>query len=166
MNLAQNYAADLYNPIDTVESIFAARAYEFDRRSATEVAVEVQGKWNNMLLFFAWEENMHCLHMSCLMDIQSSVEDRSKIFELLAMANEELWVGHFSYWTEQKMPVFKHSLIVNDNEAEFERKIAQLTDIAVKECERMYPIFNVVLTKGMPPRQAMYPMMMETAGCA
>ena len=57
MNLAQNYAADLYNPIDTVESIFAARAYEFDRRSATEVAVEVQGKWNNMLLFFAWEEN-------------------------------------------------------------------------------------------------------------
>ena len=119
-----------------------------------------------MLLFFAWEENMHCLHMSCLMDIQSAIEDRSKIFELLAMANEELWVGHFSYWTEQKMPVFKHALIINDNETEFERKIAQLTDIAVKECERMYPIFNVVLTKGMDPRQAMYPMTMETIGRA
>ena len=166
MNLAKNYATELYNPIDTVESIFTRRAYELDRRSDSEVVVEVQGKWNNMLLFFAWEENMHCLHMSCLMDIQSAIEDRSKIFELLAMANEELWVGHFSYWTEQKMPVFKHALIINDNEAEFERKIAQLTDIAVKECERMYPIFNVVLTKGMDPRQAMYPMTMETIGRA
>lgn len=166
MNLAKNYATELYNPIDTVESIFTRRAYELDRRSDSEVVVEVQGKWNNMLLFFAWEENMHCLHMSCLMDIQSAIEDRSKIFELLAMANEELWVGHFSYWTEQKMPVFKHALIINDNEAEFERKIAQLTDIAVKECERMYPIFNVVLTKGMNPRQAMYPMTMETIGRA
>lgn len=166
MNLAKNYAAELYNPIDTVESIFTRRAYELDRRSDSEVVVEIQGKWNNMLLFFAWEENMHCLHMSCLMDIQSSIEDRSKIFELLAMANEELWVGHFSYWTEQKMPVFKHALIINDNETEFERKIAQLTDIAVKECERMYPIFNVVLTKGMDPRQAMYPMTMETIGRA
>ncbi len=166
MNLAKNYATELYNPIDTVESIFTRRAYELDRRSDSEVVVEVQGKWNNMLLFFAWEENMHCLHMSCLMDIQSAIEDRSKIFELLAMANEELWVGHFSYWTEQKMPVFKHALIINDNEAEFERKIAQLTDIAVKECERMYPIFNVVLTKGMNPRQVMYPMTMETIGRA
>lgn len=166
MNLAKNYATELYNPIDTVESIFTRRAYELDRRSDSEVVVEVQGKWNNMLLFFAWEENMHCLHMSCLMDIQSVIEDRSKIFELLAMANEELWVGHFSYWTEQKMPVFKHALIINDNETEFERKIAQLTDIAVKECERMYPIFNVVLTKGMDPRQAMYPMTMETIGRA
>ena len=166
MNLAKNYATELYNPIDTVESIFTHRAYELDRRSDSEVVVEVQGKWNNMLLFFAWEENMHCLHMSCLMDIQSAIEDRSKIFELLAMANEELWVGHFSYWTEQKMPVFKHALIINDNETEFERKIAQLTDIAVKECERMYPIFNVVLTKGMNPRQAMYPMTMETIGRA
>lgn len=166
MNLAKNYATELYNPIDTVESIFTRRAYELDRRSNSEVVVEVQGKWNNMLLFFAWEENMHCLHMSCLMDIQSAIEDRSKIFELLAMANEELWVGHFSYWTEQKMPVFKHALIINDNETEFERKIAQLTDIAVKECERMYPIFNVVLTKGMDPRQAMYPMTMETIGRA
>ena len=29
------------------------------------------------------------------MDIESTIEDRSKIFELLALANEELWVGHF-----------------------------------------------------------------------
>ncbi len=165
MNLAKNYALN-YNPIDLVENIFSARSFELDRRNVNEVAVEVQGKWNNMLLFFAWEENMHCLHLSCLMDIKSTIEDRSKIFELLALINEELWVGHFSYWAEQNMPVFKHSVILNDGEDVFETQIRQIIDIAIKECERMFPIFNVVLTKGMEPRQALYPMMMETIGQA
>lgn len=166
MNLAQNFALD-YNPIDLVENIFSHKSFEFERRGLNEVAVEVQGKWNNMLLFFAWEENMQCLHMSCLMDIESTIEDRSKIFELLALANEELWVGHFSYWTEQNMPVFKHSILLKDDEENIlMSKISQVVDIAIKECERMYPVFKVVLTKGMSPRQALYPMLMETMGQA
>ncbi len=165
MQLAKNLAL-AYNPIDTVENIFSLKSYELERRSLNEVAVEIQGKWNNMLLFFAWEENMQCMHLSCLMDIESQIEDRSKIFELLALANEELWVGHFSYWTEQNMPVFKHSVLLNDCEDIFESKISQIIDIAIKECERMYPIFKVVLVKGMEPKQALYPMMMETIGQA
>ena len=164
MELAKNLAPE-YNPIDVVENIFSSRSFELERRSINEVVVEVQGKWNNMLLFFAWEANMQCMHLSCLMDIETKIEDRSIIFELLALVNEELWVGHFSYWTEQNIPVFKHSVILNDGE-DIESKISQIIDIAIKECERMYPIFKVVLTKGMDPKQALYPMMMATVGQA
>lgn len=166
MQLAKNLPIQ-YNPIDIVENIFSAQSYEFDRRNLNEVAVEIQGKWNNMLLFFAWEANMRCLHLSCLMDIESTIEDRSKIFELLALANEELWVGHFSYWAEQNMPVFKHSILLNEDDGDiFEGKIQQIIEIAIKECERMYPIFKVVLTRGMDPQRALYPMLMETVGQA
>lgn len=165
MEPAKNLASN-NNPIDIVEDIFASKSFELERRNPNEVAVEIQGKWNNMLLFFAWEPNMQCMHLSCLMDIETKIEDRSKIFELLALVNEELWVGHFSYWTEQNVPVFKHSVLLNKNDDNFEQKISQIIDIAVKECERMYPIFKVVLTKGMDPKQALYPMMMETFGSA
>lgn len=163
MQLAKNLPLS-YNPIDVVENIFAAQSFELDRRNLNEVVIEVQGKWNNMLLFFAWEANMRCLHLSCLMDIESTIEDRSKIFELLALANEELWVGHFSYWAEQNMPVFKHSIILDETEESFEGKIQQIIEIAVKECKRLYPVFKVVLTKGMDPKRALYPMLMETMG--
>ena len=165
MEPAKNLAP-VYNPIDLVENIFSNRSFELERRGANEVVIEVQGKWNNMLLFFAWEASMNCLHLSCLMDIETKIEDRSKIFELLALINEELWVGHFSYWTEQNTPVFKHSLFLNNEDDFFEEKIEQMIDIAIKECERMYPVFKVVLTKGMDPKQALYPMLMETAGQA
>lgn len=165
MQLAQNLAPAA-NPIDMVENIFAAKSYELERRNINEVVVEIQGKWTNILLFFAWEASMKCLHMSCLMDIDNVNNDRSKIFELLALVNENLWVGHFSYWTEQNMPVFKHSVFLNYGEEFFEHKIAQMIDIAVNECERIYPVFKVVLTKGMEPKEALYPMLMETLGQA
>jgi len=165
MQTAQNLATNT-NPIDMIENIFATKAFEFERRNVNEVVVEVQGKWSNMLLFFAWEASMKCLHMSCLMNIDNQLEDRSKVFELLALVNENLWVGHFSYWTEQNMPIFKHSVFLNYGEEFFEHKISQLIDIAVNECERMYPVFKVVLTKGMDPKEALYPMLLETMGQA
>ena len=165
MQTAQNLATNT-NPIDMIENIFATKAFEFERRNINEVVVEIQGKWNNMLLFFAWEASMKCLHMSCLMNIDNQLEDRSKVFELLALVNENLWVGHFSYWTEQNMPIFKHSVFLNYGEEFFEHKISQLIDIAVNECERMYPVFKVVLTKGMDPKEALYPMLLETMGQA
>ncbi len=165
MEPAKNLAP-AYNPIDLVENIFSSRSFELERRGLNEVVVEVQGKRNNMILYFAWEASMNCIDLSSLKDIETKIEDRSKIFELLALINEELWVGHFSYWTEQNTPVFKHSLFLNKEEDLFEDKIEQMIDIAIKECERMYPVFKVVLTKGMEPKQALYPMLMETAGQA
>ena len=154
------------NPIDTVENILSLQAYEPERRGPNEVVIEIQGRWNEMLLFFSWEESMHCLHMSCLINIEDCQQDRNKIFELLALINDNLWVGHFSYWTEQKMPVYRYSLFYNPENTDFSAQISNVIDIAVKECERMYPVFKIVMTKGMDPKQALYPMLMETAGQA
>ena len=165
MNLAEKL--ETYpNPIDEIENFLNAHAYTSERRGNNEIVVEIQGKWNDMLVFFSFEENMQCLHISCLMNIETTIENKSKIFELLAMINDNMWVGHFSYWTEQKMPIYRHSIFCNRLNTHLEQQIAQILDIAIKECERMYPVFKVVLTKGMEPSQALYPLLMETSGQA
>ncbi len=145
------------NPIDTVENIFHSKSLEFERRNVNEVVVEVEGKWDNMLLFFAWEEHLRCLHISCLLNIDAHQADTKKIFELLALVNEDLWLGHFSYWQEHQMPVFKHSVILREHEEGFEEKLNQIISIAVSECEHMYPIFKAVLTQNLSPQQALFP---------
>ena len=78
------------------------------------------------------------------------------MFELLAMLNENLWLGHFSYWREQKMPIFKHSLILQDNEELFTHKISKIIELSIMECERVYPIFNAVMRQNVEPAQALY----------
>ena len=89
-----------FNPIDTVETIFGDKSFDFERRNLNEIVVEVQGKWQNMLLFFAWEERLKCLQISCFINIENKSCDAGRIFELLALINEDLWLGHFSYWSE------------------------------------------------------------------
>lgn len=154
MNLALQ--KDIYNPIDTIENIFSRDNVPFDRRKENELVAEVLGKWDNMLVFFAYEEHLKCLHISCLLNIETAAVDRSKMFELLALLNENLWLGHFSYWSEQKMPIFKHSIILQDTEELFTSKISQIIELSIMECERVYPIFNAVMRQNISPEQALY----------
>ena len=147
---------NLYNPIDTIENIFVQDNVSFDRRKDNELVAEVLGKWDNMLIFFAYEEHLRCLHISCLLNIETSSVDRSKMFELLALLNENLWLGHFSYWSEQKMPIFKHSIILQDEEELFTSKISKIIELSIMECEKVYPIFNAVMRQNISPIQALY----------
>lgn len=145
-----------YNPLDTIEYLFSQDQVSCDRRKENELVAEVLGKWDNMLIFFAFEEHMRCLHISCLLNIETVAVDRGKMFELLALLNENLWLGHFSYWSEQKMPIFKHSMILQDDEQLFMGKISKIIELAIMECERVYPIFNAVMKQNIPPAQALY----------
>ena len=145
----------LANPIDTVENIFGQKSFEFERRNSNEIVVEIQGKWCNMLLFFAWQQSLRCLHLSCFMDLENNNCDKSRIFELLALVNENLWLGHFSYWSERETPVFKHSIIINPEDIYFAEKLSQIIDIVVNECEQMYPVFQAVITQNLPPKQVL-----------
>ena len=65
MNLALEQQ-DLYNPIDTIEGIFSRDNVSFDRRKDNELVAEVLGKWDNMLIFFAYEEHLRWIAERCL----------------------------------------------------------------------------------------------------
>ena len=146
---------ETYNPIDAIEYMLSRDKVACNRLKDTELVAEVHGKWDNMIIFFAFEAHMRCLHLSCLLNIGTTTFDRSKMFELLALLNENLWLGHFSYWSEQKMPIFKHSMILHDDEELFVGKIGQIIELSIMECERVYPIFNAVMKQNIPPTQAL-----------
>lgn len=147
-----------FNPIDDIEHLFVQRRHTTERRNSHEVVVEISGKWDDMLLFFAWEEQMNCMHLSCLINITPERVYMPEIFELLALLNEDLWVGYFSYWEEMKMPIFRHSMFIDENENNLIGKLSQLLNIAITECERAYPIFHAVLKQNISPRKALLPL--------
>lgn len=147
-----------YNPIDDIECLFTKRQHSTERRSNSEIVVEISGKWDNMLLFFAWEEQLNCLHISCLINLTPDAVNLPSIFELLALLNEDLWVGYFSYWEEAQMPIFKHSIFIDEKDTNLTSKLTQVLNIAITECERAYPIFHAVLKQNIAPRRALLPL--------
>lgn len=146
-----------YNPIDDIECLFTEKKHSTERRSNNEVVVQISGKWDDMLFFFAWEEQMNCLHISCLINIEPQDISLPTIFELLALLNEDIWVGYFSYWQEAQTPLFRHSIFIDSAEKNFIDKLTQVTDIALTECERAYPVFNAVFKQKISPRRALLP---------
>ena len=83
------------NPIDLVEEFVVANDWAHDRTSEEELVVEISGRWCDYRLYFVWQEELSALHFSCSFDLKVTKTRRRAIYELLALSNEKLWLGHF-----------------------------------------------------------------------
>jgi len=152
------------NPLDVLEQIVAANEWIFDRRSPGEMAAEAPGKWCNYGLYFSWSPEISAMHFSCAFDLKVPAEARPKLFELLALANEKLWIGHFGLESEEGVPVFRHSVLLRGAPGASAESLEDMVDIALTECERFFPAFQFVLWGGKAPADALQAAMLECVG--
>ncbi len=152
------------NPLDVLEQIVTANEWAFERRSDGEMAAEAPGKWCDYGLFFSWSPEISAMHFSCAFDMKVPAETRSKLFELLALANEKLWIGHFGLESEEGVPVFRHSVLLRGSPSASAESLEDMVDIAITECERFFPAFQFVLWGGKTPGDALQAAMLDCMG--
>ena len=113
MSISTTYEEEAsVNPLDLVEQFVVANDWAFDRRNDDELAVEIPGHWCNYSLYFAWREELGALHFTCAFDMKVPEAKRAQVHELLSLVNERMWFGHFSLWSEESLPMFRHSTLV------------------------------------------------------
>ncbi|MEN0076203.1 MAG: YbjN domain-containing protein [Paracraurococcus sp.] len=152
------------NPLDVLEQIVTANEWAFERRSDGEMAAEAPGKWCDYGLFFSWSPEISAMHFSCAFDMKVPPEGRAKLFELLALANEKLWIGHFGLESEDGVPVFRHSVLLRGAPSASAESLEDMVDIAITECERFFPAFQFVLWGGKSPGDALQAAMLDCVG--
>jgi hypothetical protein len=152
------------NPLDIIEQIIASNEWAFDRRSDAEMAAEAPGKWCDYGLYFSWSHEISAMHFSCAFDLKVPAEQREKLFELLAMANEKLWIGHFGIDSDDGVPVFRHSVLLRGAPGASAESLEDMVDIALTECERFFPAFQFVLWGGKSPADALQAAMLDCVG--
>ena len=151
------------NPIDLVEEIVVANEWAHDRASEEEMIVEISGRWCDYRLFFVWQEEISAMHFSCAFDMKVPKNRRAAVYELLALINEKLWLGHFDMWEEDGLIVYRHTLLLPDGPPPM-RLLEQVVENALSECERFYPAFQFAIWGGKGPKEAIAAAMIETAG--
>ncbi len=52
------------------------------------------------------------MHFTCTFDLKVPEKRRAALYELLARANERLWIGHFGMDPDDGMPLFRHSVLL------------------------------------------------------
>lgn len=152
------------NPLDVVEQVVAANEWAFDRRSESEMAAEAPGRWCDYGLYFSWSHEISVMHFSCAFDLKAPERQRSALYELLARANEKLWIGHFGMDQDDGMPVFRHSILLRGTQGASAETVEDMVDIAITECERFFPAFQFVLWGGKSPDEALAAAMLECVG--
>ena len=78
-----------------------------------------------------------------------------EVNELLAQINEKLWIGHFDITSKNGIPAFRHTLLESRENELLHSQLEDLVDIALFECEKYYPAFQLVLFEDMLPSYAL-----------
>jgi len=149
------------NPIDLVEEIVVANDWAHDRASEEEMIVEITGRWCDYRMYFLWQEELNALHFSCGFDMKVPKRRRGSLYELLALANERLWLGHFDLAAGDAAPAFRYAILLPGGGTASAEQVEDLVDIAMAECERFYPAFQLVVWGGKPPGEAIATALIE-----
>jgi hypothetical protein len=152
------------NPLDIMEQIVIANDWEFDRRNDSEMAAEAPGRWCGYGLYFSWSHEVSAMHFTCAFDLKVPEKRRAALYELLALANERLWIGHFGMESEDGTPAFRHAVLLRGAPGASAESLEDMVDIAITECERFYPAFQFVLWGGKTPQDALAAAMLECVG--
>ncbi len=152
------------NPLDMLEQIAAANDWAFERRSEAEMAAEAPGRWCDYGLYFNWSDEISAMHFTCSFDMKVPAKRRAALYELLAIANERLWIGHFGLDPDEGIPVFRHSVLLRGAPGASSESLEDMVDIALTECERFFPAFQFVLWGGKAPAEAIDAAMLECVG--
>lgn len=155
------------NPLDLVEQIALDNDWPFRRQNEDELAAEIDGHWCQYRLWFCWHQEVGVMHISCVLDaplMKIPANQREAIYHLLALANEKLWLGHFDLWAEESLPVFRHALLMREGVGATGELLEDLVDIAVNECERFSPAFQLVVSGEKSPPEALTAALLETEG--
>lgn len=152
------------NPLDTIEQIIGANGWSFDRRGECEVTAEVSGQWSDYTLYFNWSAEMSAMHFTCAFNFKVPARRRAVFHELLALANERLWIGHFGIGTEDSIPAFHQSVLLRGTAGASQESLEDMLDIALTECERFYPAFQFAVSAGKPAAESLAAALLECAG--
>nr|WP_306268292.1 YbjN domain-containing protein [Pararhizobium sp. IMCC3301] len=152
------------NPVDFIEQLAGLNDWVFERSGEDEITITVVGSWCDYHVSFSWMEEVEALHLACAFDAKVSDKHRNEIIRLLALVNEQLWMGHFDLWAEEGVVMFRQALLLSGGAEPTQQQLEALLSGAVEACERYYQAFQFILWAGKSAPDALAGTLFETVG--
>jgi hypothetical protein len=151
MNDQANIFEDFGNPLDSIEDILAGQNWSFSRMNNDELMIDVAGRLGTYRMILLWQEEYSAMQFFCHYDMAIADDRRDIVSMALAPVNAALWLGHFDLPSETGVPRFRHtSLMRGQDQNTGADHLQDLMDIALNECERYYPMFQLLAeTRGL-----------------
>ncbi|TDL76038.1 diacylglyceryl transferase [Palleronia sediminis] len=162
----QAFQSDYVDPIDIVEHLAEFREWEFDRVADDQIAMAVEGMWRTYSLTLAAAEPDETLRLICTFEMRPPEERHPALYETVNAANDQCWLGAFTYWAEQGLMVYRYALTLSGGQFAAAEQIERMIAAAIGNAERFYPAFQLTAWGGRAPADAMQVAMAEAYGRA
>ncbi len=167
MSISEDFLlSDDLHPIDIVEDLAAHHDWEFDRVTDDQIAMAVEGQWRTYSLTLAWSAQDETLRLICTFEMEPPEARMGELYDVLNRCNDMVWTGAFTYWTEQKLMVWRYGLCLAGGQMAGFEQIDRLISSAVLAAERFYPAFQLVAWGDRSPADAMKVAIAEAYGRA
>ena len=154
------------NPIDVVEEVIYSKKWTFSRADDYELVAEIASKWCQYRFYFTWSEQIRAISLTVTFDLKFPHAKIKDAQELLALINEKLWIGHFDITSKNGIPAYRHTVLSFPKDEVLHHQLENLVDIAIYECEKFYPAFQLVLFEDSDPGKALAISTFDTIGVA
>ncbi len=154
------------HPLDIIERLATVNDWAFDRGAEDEISVIVAGDWAEYQVAVTWLDQVEALHVAAAFDLKVPARRKAEVVTLISLINEQLWLGHFDFWSGDNVVMFRHSLLLSGGVEPTAEQAGAMIKAAVDTCERYFQAFQFVLWAGKTAREALDGAMMETVGSA
>ncbi len=166
MSLSEQFHTDELHPIDIVEHIAEHHEWDFDRVADDQIAMAVEGQWRTYSITLAWSGFDETLRLICTFEMEPPEDKLPALYETLNRTNDMCWAGAFTYWSEQRLMVYRYGLVLAGGQMAGPEQIDRLIAGAVTSAERFYPAFQLVSWGDQTPEDAMHVAIAEAYGRA
>ena len=158
--------SDEIHPIDIVETVATHHDWDLDRLADDQIAMSVEGQWRTYSITLAWSPGEEVLRLICTFDMDPPAERLPQLYEVLNLANDQVWDGGFTFWSQQRLMVWRYGLVLSGDAMASPEQIDQMIGNAITAAERFYPCFQLACWGDATPEAAMGIALSEAYGRA
>ena len=165
--MAPDFVSDISieaDPLAIIESSLEVAGWPHERDEQAAIQCVVPTRWGDMGGLFVWRDNPAAVHFSLTLDIKAQAGKASRISELVLMINERCWLGHFDYWPDEGVILYRHTLPLLGRDEPTEGEVSAVMTAAAEAAEKFIPAFNFLIWAGKSPRESMEGALFETHG--
>lgn len=159
-----NQIDENHDLFETIEHVLGSLGWQYEREGYDSLQCIAPTKWGEMGCLFASRLDPAALHFSLTLDVKPQPARRAVLSELVLLMNERLWLGHFDFWVDDEVVIFRHALPLAGRMSPGIGEVQAVLTAAMEAAERFVPAFNFVIWAGKTPAEAMAAAMFETAG--
>lgn len=156
----------IIHPIDVVEHLAKSFEWDFDRINEDEMNIPIVGEWCKYNLTVHWNSQIDGLHMGIAFDFRPPKDRVDELEKLLRLINEQLWMGHFEYWGNSDILMFRYGTLLADGKGFSDRQCHMIINHSIETCEQYYAAFQFTLWANKPAEQALMACLLDITGSA